>query len=81
VKRFIDLRGQGTGYLFAWWDTIKDEFEMFGSNWAWDSRKCFIDDYTLSRGTGEDQELLRYLNLIPEHIAYRSMACPDGNCV
>jgi len=37
LKRFIDIRGQGTGYRFAWYDTIKDEFEEFEAQQAWDT--------------------------------------------
>ena len=35
--RFIDLRGQATGFRFAFWTTITDQFINIGSDWAWDS--------------------------------------------
>jgi hypothetical protein len=44
MKRFIDLRGQHTGYRFAWWDTVSDEFDEFCGNEAWDTWEEFSDD-------------------------------------
>lgn len=34
--RFIDLRGQDTGYRFAFWDTVKDQFMTVNNDQAWD---------------------------------------------
>lgn len=33
--RFIDLRGQGTGERFAFWDTVVDNFFSFNGESAW----------------------------------------------
>jgi len=60
MKRFIDLRGQGTGMRFAWWDTAKDEFECFNHNYAWGFWGAFAYDYDAS------SELLRYRELCPK---------------
>ena len=35
--RFIDLRNQDTGYLFAFWNTVTDKFIDIGGDQAWDS--------------------------------------------
>jgi len=43
MKRFIDLRGQGTGCRFAWWDTIRDEFESFSGDQAWNTWNEFME--------------------------------------
>lgn len=43
MKRFIDLRGQYTGYRFAWWDTVRDEFESFSGDQAWDTWGEFVE--------------------------------------
>ena len=60
MKRFIDLRGQGTGMRFAWWDTVKDEFECFNHNYAWSFWGAFAYDYDAS------SEILRYRESCPE---------------
>ena len=60
MKRFVDLRGQGTGMRFAWWDTAKDEFECFNHNYAWGFWGAFAYDYDAS------SELLRYRELCPK---------------
>lgn len=59
MKRFIDLRGQHTGYAFAWWDTVRDCFEAHGGDQAWNTFDEFADSYT-----GNDLE--RYRGLCPE---------------
>jgi len=58
MKRFIDLRGQHAGGNFAWWDTVRDEFERHGYAMAWDTWNDFATSYT---GT----ELERYERLLP----------------
>jgi len=61
MKRFIDLRDQGTGYRFAWWDTVVDVFERHGvmQDMAWDTWQEFATDYI-----GDD--FVRYERLMPE---------------
>lgn len=44
MKRFIDLRGQHTLHRFAWWDTVRDCFEMFDGDHAW----CTWDEFVES---------------------------------
>lgn len=58
MKRFIDLRGQGTGYRFAWYDTIRDEFEEFSTEQVWDT----WDDFFLVCPAGKQE---RYKSLCP----------------
>lgn len=43
MKRFIDLRGQHTGYRFAWWDTVRDCFDEYAGDQAWDTWDEFLD--------------------------------------
>ncbi len=35
--RYINLKGQATGYAFAFWDTVTDRFLQIGTDQAWDS--------------------------------------------
>jgi len=62
MKRFIDLRGQETGYRFAWYDTIIDKFETFSDSMAWDTWEEFRDDYLNEVGS---DEIERYRRLTP----------------
>jgi hypothetical protein len=59
MKRFIDLRGQGTGSRFAWYDTVTDSFEKHGTFQDWDTWDEFEEDY-------EGDEIDRYKGLTPE---------------
>ena len=59
MKRFIDLRGQGTGMRFAWWDTVLDRFECHSNEYAWDTWEEFLNDH-------EGDDFLRYKCLCPE---------------
>ena len=58
MKRFIDLRGQGTGSRFAWFDTVRDHFEIHGGAQDWNTFDEFCADY-------EGDELERYRGLTP----------------
>lgn len=61
--RLIDLRGQDTGYLFAFWDTVKDRFISVGNDQAWDSIQDFKEGAMIA---GIDDNLeLRMLGLCP----------------
>jgi len=59
VKRFIDLRGQGAGYSFAWWDTVTDSFEIHNGDSAWDTFSQFEAAYE------GNEPLDRYRKLCP----------------
>ena len=61
MKKFIDLRGQGTGTGFAWWCTVRDVFECYNGNYAWDTWGEFKEDYLAFHG----RELSRYHSLCP----------------
>jgi len=52
--RFVDLRGQGTGYRFAFWDTTRDSFCTFAGEQAWEARKDFAEAFALSGGKFAD---------------------------
>lgn len=45
MKRFITLKDMMTGYTFAWWDTVRDEFEKHSGIFAWDTWEEFKGDY------------------------------------
>lgn len=59
MKQFIDLRGQGTGGRFAFYDTNSDMFETFGGEQVFESFDEFVDLY-------DGKELSRYEALMPE---------------
>ena len=59
MKRFVDLRGQGTGMRFAWWDTCVDNFEDHKTSMAWSTWASFEEDY-------EGRQLERYRGLCPD---------------
>jgi hypothetical protein len=60
MKRFIDLRNQGTQCRFAWWDTVTDAFEKFDGEMAWDTWGEFAEVASIG---GVDLE--RYRSLTP----------------
>ncbi len=64
MKRFIDLRGQGTCYEFAWFDTGTDTFERHSGEQAWDTWEEFEEAY-------EGDQLPRYKGLFPWNTALR----------
>ena len=61
MKRFINLTNQiiDGEKEFAFYCTVRDEFETFSGAQTWNSIKEFKQDY-------EGDDLERYLNLIPE---------------
>lgn len=66
MKRFIDLRGQHTGYRFAWWDTVRDCFDDNDGDWAWDTWQEFEESYCLDGGpVFREETLARYRSLTP----------------
>lgn len=62
MKRFINLSlsEKDIGANFAWWDTIKDQFETHSGSMAWSSFEEFLGDYK-----GNEQE--RYFALFPKN--------------
>lgn len=64
--RFVDLRGQSTGYRFAFWCTVHDRFVTFAGEQAWDTEDDFIASYQCSaKKFPLSQPLSRFLNLMP----------------
>jgi len=61
--RFIDIRAQGTGYRFAFWDTVKDKFFEFSGCQAWENFDDFFDDSFKIIGV---EGIARYKNLCPD---------------
>jgi hypothetical protein len=62
MKRFIDLRGQHTGYRFAWWDTVRDCFDNYDGDEAWDTWADFAESVTMEN---IGHTLDRYRRLTP----------------
>ena len=58
--RFVDIRGQGTGYAFAFWDTVTDRFCEFGGEQAWEGMEDFVESF----GVSGDVE--RFVRLMPD---------------
>jgi hypothetical protein len=50
VIRFVDIRNQGTGRRFAFWDTISDQFLTFSGEQAWDTWEELEDSVTEQSG-------------------------------
>jgi len=69
MKRFVDVRNQGIGGAFAWYDTVIDEFEEHSDSMDWNSWDEFEQDY-------EGIELERYRVLTPEW-AHKGCDDPD----
>lgn len=44
MVRFVDLRFQGTGNRFAFWDTVDDSFLQFSGSEAWIGLGDLIED-------------------------------------
>ena len=68
--RFIDIRGQGTGYRFAFWDTIRNRFCEFNGEQAWESLEDFTESFNWSGGKFFDvvcaSGIKRFINLMPD---------------
>ncbi len=69
MKRFIDLRGQEAGYRFAWYDTVRDEFEQHSGEMAWDTFGEFAEAY-------QGDDLTRYRGLTPAWALHDTFAAP-----
>lgn len=57
--RFVDIRGQGVEFRFAFWNTVISRFECFKGEQAWDTWEMFMEVYD-----GSDVPS-RYRNLLP----------------
>lgn len=68
--RFIDLRGQGTGYRFAFWDTVFDRFVRIAGDEAWDDAADFRDAFDMMGQPYEDgvksSGVERFVALMPD---------------
>lgn len=68
--RFVDIRGQGTGYRFAFWDTTRDSFCEFGGDQAWESAADFAEAFNLDGGKFADMVRVsgidRFTDLMPD---------------
>lgn len=67
MKRFIDIGSQtkeSEGKEFAFYDTVRREFEIFNYSQTWETKVDFITDYNCR--FHDDDELDRYLSLIPD---------------
>jgi len=74
MKRFIDLRGQGTGSRFAWYDTVRDEFEVHGGAQDWITWSDFIGH---AGGYLTEAEIARYNSLCPPWVFEQPPECHD----
>lgn len=43
--RFVDIRGQGVGSRFAWYDTVSDTFLSLSGSMSWVTWDEFVEDY------------------------------------
>lgn len=68
MKRFIDIRNQGTGYRFAFWDTCSKCFYEFHGEQVWESFQDFQDAWEEESPQGELLSLERFRNICPEWV-------------
>jgi len=64
--RFVDLRYQGIGYRFAFWDTVTDTFISIDDSQAWDTFEEFESEYMTYHNAIDRQILDRYKSLCPK---------------
>ena len=64
--RFIDIRNQGTGFRFSFWDTIVDEFIEIDTEYAWDDWEDFLEVAKLV--SIKKDVIERYRTLCPEWV-------------
>ena len=60
--RFVDIRDQGTGYRFAFFDTVRDEFVKIGGDQVWDDKSDLLD--SLESDPSIDKS--RFIGLMPK---------------
>ena len=67
--RFIDLRDQGTGHRFAFWDTVTDQFFQFSGEEVWTDADEFCVDFNGSSSSygdpGTSHNIERFIGLMP----------------
>lgn len=72
--RFLDIRGQGTGCRFAFWDTTRDTFCSFAGEQAWNTRKEFAEAFVISGGEFADavrvSGIERFTSLMPDWVDF-----------
>jgi len=70
--RLIDLRKQGTGYKFAFFDTTTCQFCEFFEEQVWDSIEDFKQSFELEGGSFSDGVRTcgceRFIDLIPDWV-------------
>lgn len=68
--RFVDMRGQDTGYQFAFWDTTLGRFCEFCNRQAWGTKSGFVADFYQAGGRYVDavraSVIERFTSLMPE---------------
>lgn len=62
--RFVDIRGQGTGLRFAFWDTVSDTFCEFNGDQAWESNTDFAESFNLD--LDQFSSIERFTALMPD---------------
>ena len=62
--RFIDIRNQGTGERFAFWNTITDRFIILYNHVAWTSFDEFKNEYQ----SMDAYNIGRFRSLCPEWV-------------
>jgi hypothetical protein len=71
--RFVDIRGQGTSYRFAFWDTTRDKFCEFSGDQAWESATDFAESFDMAGGKFADMVresgIERFTILMPDWTA------------
>lgn len=68
--RFIDLRGQGTGHRFAFWNTTSDKFLSFCGEEAWNGWEELVETVEAEDRSPPDRTatLARLRNLCPDWV-------------
>ena len=57
--RFVDIRNQGIGYRFSFWDTITDKYICHNGEYAWNNWDDFVEIIQ------DDINVERYKRLCP----------------
>lgn len=73
--RFVDIRGNGTGHRFAFWNTVSNKFCEFFSEQAWDDIDDFTEAFNLAGGEFSDgvrkSGIERFTELCPDWVAVK----------
>lgn len=85
---FIDLRSQGTGHRFAFFNTVSDVFCDFYGDQAWSDKDEFVRSFNLyvtNCIAGKNYSIDRFLRLMPPWAEKSSKdegdACPFDRCI